>query len=1502
MRTGILKIAICLSLLAGCADTDPTTNIGVCDSNPCLNNGTCSEDGDGYACACPSGFGGLNCELELGDVCDPNPCQNGGQCAGSDGGYSCECAAGFSGDNCETFEGGPCDPNPCLNGGSCSSTAGGKALCGCPEGFEGEFCELEVSSDPCDPNPCLNGGTCADNGDGTTACTCADGFEGEVCENEVPNDPCDPNPCQNGGECTDLGDDLFACTCPEDFEGELCELENKPDPCLEKECLNGGVCVDNGDGTASCDCPEGWEGELCESEVIEDPCLPNPCANGGTCINKPEGISCICPAGWEGNLCETPVGDNPCAGNPCLNGGICTDGADGGYLCQCVDGYFGANCENAPGEGPCSSAPCLNGGTCSEYELPGGFDCSVAQNNAGCPSNAACEAAVCAIDSYCCNTTWDSLCASCAEGTGGIDEIACQAASQSCAQPGGELAYECSCPPDFSGENCETPIINGCSPNPCLNGGTCTKLDDFGAFDCKCEAGFTGTLCDVELGPGLFDASQGGTMVFGHHGACDGWNDCGSGDDCAKMACSYYGYDIVVGFDIITHSVEGGCTNEQIWNLFNSPDDLDEGWASGDCSWCPLNGVANLICTNGYPGTCEPNPCQNGGVCTSVGDNLYTCECEGLFTGQNCEIEQNPCEPDPCQNGATCVATDVDTFTCECTEGYIGNQCEFEDPCFPSPCQNGGTCSVGIEMMTFTCECTADWYGETCEEPAVNGCNPNPCQNGGICTALDIFGAYDCECPLGFTGANCDIEIGPGIFDASQGGKMVFGHHGQCSGFNDCGDGEGCAMMACNYYGYAIVVNFDIITHSVGGGCEEDQQWNLFYDDGTLDEAWMTGNCASCNLDGVANLMCTNGLEGSCDPNPCQNGGTCNQIDDNLYNCTCEGVFSGPNCEVENNPCAPNPCENGGACVPQGPDTYLCECDGGFVGDMCQFPPPCDPNPCQNGGVCSGQNDGTFLCECVGGYLGNVCDLAPPDPCDPNPCQNGGTCLNGPDFTYSCECPEDASGVNCEMWDNGDEFQQDFGFTGDVQTFTVPEGVSVVTIQTIGGQGGGSESCVGGDEGPQDDGGLGGYARGKLEVQPGDTLYVYVGGKGLIGTDEALEGGWNGGGDGGKWGGGGGGATDVRWTEGDLNSRAVVAGGGGGGNTGCPEHGFGGAGGGLEGLMGDNAGGNYEPGGGGTQNEGGVAGDSGSAGDFGVGGSPPASSYHFAGGGGGWYGGGSAYAAGGGGGSSYLGGVTEGVTEPGKGSGDGSVTISWNVDTPPCSKGALVLDGASCMTAAAFNQSLSEMTVEMWVRIDNATPAFPKVQYTFLENIAGQDEGTGFDLNLPTFGANANILTWKEVTSVDENGAGTVVTQSFAGTPLMEQGVWTHIAIVRTWTEAGATLCPYINGTKYDCQTQVDLGEYVGNGETLQIGCDDLTGGIFGLEGAMDELRISSVARYDADFDPAQTFVKDEQTVSLFHFDDDALANKANANDPVAVTGQISIGAPADAIACPAQP
>jgi hypothetical protein len=120
-----------------------------------------------------------------------------------------------------------------------------------------------------------------------------------------------------------------------------------------------------------------------------------------------------------------------------------------------------------------------------------------------------------------------------------------------------------------------------------------------------------------------------------------------------------------------------------------------------------------------------------------------------------------------------------------------------------------------------------------------------------------------------------------------------------------------------------------------------------------------------------------------------------------------------------------------------------------------------------------------------------------------------------------------------------------FTFTGSEQAYTVPGGVSAVTITAIGGAGGTPPAGSGLP------GGGGASVTGVVAVIPGQVLYVHVAGSG-----DLPAGGYNGGGAGGVTqeslrAFGGGGASDVRTapeTAGaaSLSSRLLVAAGGGG--------------------------------------------------------------------------------------------------------------------------------------------------------------------------------------------------------------------------------------------------------------------------------------------------------------------------------------------------------------------
>ncbi|WP_244928879.1 glycine-rich protein [Nocardioides sp. W7] len=219
--------------------------------------------------------------------------------------------------------------------------------------------------------------------------------------------------------------------------------------------------------------------------------------------------------------------------------------------------------------------------------------------------------------------------------------------------------------------------------------------------------------------------------------------------------------------------------------------------------------------------------------------------------------------------------------------------------------------------------------------------------------------------------------------------------------------------------------------------------------------------------------------------------------------------------------------------------------------------------------------------------------------------------------------------------------------------WTVPTGVTSVTVDLVGGKGADNSIALGG---------LGAHVTGTLSVTPGEVLRVTVGSDGGYRFGGANGGGWGGGGaasGGGGAGYAGGGATDIRIGGAGLEHRVLVAGGGGG--TGVSP----GIDGGHAGLVGPGesgqAGGNAladngpscadsTGAGGGTQTAGGPRAigcvvkqyyPDGRFGEFGVGadgvsvgtGGVPGAS----GGGGGWYGGGSSSVYGGGGGGSSYG-------------------------------------------------------------------------------------------------------------------------------------------------------------------------------------------------------------------------------------------------------------------------
>lgn len=287
-----------------------------------------------------------------------------------------------------------------------------------------------------------------------------------------------------------------------------------------------------------------------------------------------------------------------------------------------------------------------------------------------------------------------------------------------------------------------------------------------------------------------------------------------------------------------------------------------------------------------------------------------------------------------------------------------------------------------------------------------------------------------------------------------------------------------------------------------------------------------------------------------------------------------------------------------------------------------------------------------------------------------------------------------------------------FSYTGNMQTWTVPAGVTSITVDARGSKGG---DCIYNQPGvkPDDLGGSGGRVIATYPVTPGQVLNIFVGGipynGGGTGAGSIAQA-------------HGGGASDIRIGGTALTDRVIVAGGGGGGGNNCtPNPEPGGNGGGLIGETGWQCG--SQTGGsvglGGTQSAGGAAGTSpATPGVLGIGGNAGGAGTASGGGGGGYYGGGGAAYGGAGGGSSYTDPLATSVVHTqGFQNGTGEVIISYGTCTgapqtftitvnptpdAAASTGLQTICSGSNITPVTISGSVSGTTFN-WTRDNTAT-------------------------------------------------------------------------------------------------------------------------------------------------------------------------------------------------------
>ncbi len=644
----------------GCVDED-------CEETICEGDAFCCEDAWDETCVAAALALCNVCDLST-DCCEANNspacsneectqivCSQDSFCCNTSWDSLCASAATNLCDVCKPI----CGDFICLPQESCSTC---EADCGpCPFCGDG-FCNSDEACHNCSEDCGICSGPCCESSessgcedDGITSCVCGKDFSccsiawDDACVNQAytcgcsgtcgdgacePDEACSTCPddcgtcpycgdgeCNNGEGCTTCPGDCVAC------DGDCCSSNGSVgcnDPtCQQIVCSQDTFC-----------CNTSWDG-LCAGAALD---LCNVCGGGTICVDRERGLGEDC-AGCPSDCGECPYcGDGlcntadencltcaedcgACAGDCCLTNN--TAGCDDDVLSACVcifdvfccttawdidcvaAAYSGCGCESMCDNGVCE--PDEDCTSCAE-------DCGEANGTPAC-GDADCTAAVCAIDPFCCDNSWDSICAGEAQDLCAV----CQICGDGSCGDGEDCA---ACPIDCGAcPECGDNICNGVEDcQTCPN--DCTPCSG----DCCLEAGSTTPGCDdaditacvCALDSFCCTASWDAACVVAGYG-CGCTSECGDANCDPSETCEVCPDDC----GVCPFCGDGECLGAE--SCTNCPDDCTN--CSGDC--CVANG--SVGCDNA---DCQTFVCANDAFCC---DNTWDSICASAAI-DSCEV------------------------------------------------------------------------------------------------------------------------------------------------------------------------------------------------------------------------------------------------------------------------------------------------------------------------------------------------------------------------------------------------------------------------------------------------------------------------------------------------------------------------------------------------------------------------------------------------------------------------------------------------------------------------------------------------------------------------------------------------------------------------------------------------------------------------------------------------------------------------------------------------
>ncbi|PFX24446.1 Neurogenic locus Notch protein [Stylophora pistillata] len=1004
----------CLEVTTNKCDEEPCNYRGYCLSK--------KSDPAWYQCFCEDWFEGTNCEKQI-YPCDLQPCKNGATCTNDPDDISlhhCQCPAWFTGQNCEV-QLTSCDSNPCQNGGYCNSDPVTPDVyeCECGDWFKGANCEVQIF--PCDSKPCLNGATCRNDDTDISEyhCDCLSGFFGKKCQASpfiaigcfktpktglkeiLANHKKDFNPekikkyiyecgelvfdkgyshfalgehgtClssgtaqkeyfQKGGtKASDCKDDIGSKSTIHVYTFET-SPKSVPEGCFIEKGKTEKLLTDNYASFSSNSDPKttvvycstlardiGYEYFAVQNDVqcwtSKD--IANTYSKYGKSDNCAGGVGKEM-ANFVYRIEASYSYPTGCDDDPCQNNGFCAVDKDDPmhYSCECKEMFSGKNCEVR--SYACDSQPCKNGAACRNDEKD--------------------------ITKYNCDCTDDFSGVNCQVPS--FAEIGCFKAPKS------GLKNVLTSPKEFDSKKSKTYIYEcaelafdkGYSHFALGNQGRClsSKTADKEYFEIgvtstnNCKGGIgSKTAVDVYtfvqapkfVPQGCFVEKEKTEKLLTDNYASFSSNS----DPKATVAyCSTLARDM--GYEYFAVQNEVQCwTSKDIANTFNKYGKSDN--CVGGVGKEMANFVYRIEASYSYPTGCDGDPCQNNGFCVVNEDDpkQYSCECQQMFSGKNCEVQSLPCDSNPCMNGATCRNDDKDItkYHCDCAGDFSGVNCQvpsfIEIGCFFKP-KSGLKEVLASHFKDFDpAKAKSRAYVKECGELAfqkgykyfVLGDKGSCLSSAPVNNEYHLKGSTSpshCKYGIGskstvnvHTFVPSPKSVPQGCFmEKEKSEKILTDNYASFSSTSD----PKSTVAYCSTVARDKGVEYFAIRNQV-------ECWTSNAIAKEYNKYGKSDHCAGGVGKEMANFVyrieASYSYSTGCDDDPCQNNGFCvvNKKDPMQYSCECQQMFSGKNCEVQSYPCDSDPCVNGAACRNDEKDItkYHCDCTGDFSGINCQVP------------------------------------------------------------------------------------------------------------------------------------------------------------------------------------------------------------------------------------------------------------------------------------------------------------------------------------------------------------------------------------------------------------------------------------------------------------------------------------------------------------------------------------------------------------------------------------